>query len=1012
MKKLVVVFLVLFSLGFFLSAQASDVKSSSGSSEVGQSETFSWEKVPNAKKYGVSIEKLNEKGKWVKFYSTETRKTSIDVQLPPGSYRISISTFNILGKKTASDWTNFYVLDENVPYLFDNYFSKSRDWKVPVLYVDFKGEDLQSVSDFRNYITPAKGFDDNTFFIKGKNLFSPETRFYLVPSDKALDGGKEYIPFYTDRKEVQLKVVQRSPEKNGVYVSYDKNALYSGYYSLEARNGMSKDSIGILVFADRPLSIAPFNFEQDLRYKVNALNIENSGEMRFSVTGKGFDSNTKFSLIPTDTAGIEYPYAVDKDRNIVPVNLKGKNNVSDDGTVKLDFTCNVRDVKTGYYYIQADNGNKDTAQTLILLKLPLLADSNIDIQKITTKFNKRTKKLDFTVKGENLENAKAITLVSEYSAENGGNIKIPLKVSKSALQGAKFVTSLDPASVIFGDYMALIETTAGVIKEYFNIDKHFKARIISMNDAKAEREFLQPEEGSAENINFNSEIVDKVTFVDGEAEVKVTKPYLFPYVRASGASTADMLAEGGANVDFRFELDIFNNGWFNIGTGAKFNRDSYVEKSSFIDGNTSYSLETRRPELGVELTTRFLIPGKYLIPYIGGSVGYNLFNPAPDSELHDVISKIGSEGFLKASDLYAVASIGLTFVGIMDFRYNYEFHNLTNDWDNYTKSTFSLGIRMPIRSSVYTRTVLTQGAVITKGGEVRGTDYDNLSKVTFLDFDEGVTEVNGFEGYKSIQKVSFPATIETIGDRAFKNCENLESIRILGNKLSSIGEEAFAGDTYTYAITIPASVTYIGKDAFAGWTDGQVITLMWNAHDKVKRDLPGLQNTGAKILYLDGSPAEGYKYKSNFEDENNWKSFSDISYSRSTMLYKNYYHTAIYVKGAVHDTDELEISRLTNKNLADAIKNKSKVKFKVYGDGNKYMFYVKTTGNGYFATEFNTKEEKFTDVSIPLKSLSARVNTKVKKIDLDDIVFAQVVPVGKEGKAPVCNAYFFDFEVE
>ena len=104
--------------------------------------------------------------------------------------------------------------------------------------------------------------------------------------------------------------------------------------------------------------------------------------------------------------------------------------------------------------------------------------------------------------------------------------------------------------------------------------------------------------------------------------------------------------------------------------------------------------------------------------------------------------------------------------------------------------------------------------------------------------------------------------------------------------------------------------------------------------------------------------------------------------------------------------------RLTNKNLADAIKNKSKVKFKVYGDGNKYMFYVKTTGNGYFATEFNTKEEKFTDVSIPLKSLSARVNTKVKKIDLDDIVFAQVVPVGKEGKAPVCNAYFFDFEVE
>ena len=135
MKKLVAVFLVLISLGFSLAAQTTEVRSSSGSSEVGQSETFSWEEVPKARKYGVDIERLNEKGKWVKFYSKEIRKTSIDVQLPPGNYRISISTFNILGKKTASDWTNFYVLDESIPYLFDNYFSRPSEWKVPVLLV-------------------------------------------------------------------------------------------------------------------------------------------------------------------------------------------------------------------------------------------------------------------------------------------------------------------------------------------------------------------------------------------------------------------------------------------------------------------------------------------------------------------------------------------------------------------------------------------------------------------------------------------------------------------------------------------------------------------------------------------------------------------------------------------------------------------------------------------------------------------------------------------------------------
>lgn len=1013
MKKLATVFLLLFSLGFFLTAQASGVKkTSSEAGSTGQVETFSWEEVPKARKYGVSIEVLNEKGRWVKFYNKETRKTSVEVELPPGSYRISISTYNVLGKKTASEWTNFYILDESTPYLFDNYYNKSLEWKVPVLYVNFKDKDLKDVSGSRNFITAEKGFDENTFFIKGKNIFSPNVSFYLVPSDRALDGGKEYTPFYTARKEVKLEVVKSDPAKNGVYVSYNKNALYSGYYSLEVRNSMSKDSIGILVLADRPMSISPFEFEQDLRYKVNAINVENKNELLFSVKGKGFDSNTKFSLIPTDV-GIDYPYAVNQNRNRVPVNLKDKSNLDDEGTVKIDLTCNARDIKTGYYYIQAENADKGIAQSVILVKFPLQKDSDIVISKISTKYNKRTKKLDFTVKGDNLSKASAITLVSEYSKESGGNVKIPLKLSKSALQGAKFVTSLDPASFIFGDYIMLIETADGISKDYFTIDKHFKTRQITMNDAKAEKTFLRPEEGSSEDINFDSTIVEKVTIKEDQVTVTSKRPYLFPFIRISGATTSEMLSDGGANIDFRFENDIFNNGWFSFGPGVKYNRDAYVESISEISGNQVILTEYAKQELGAEFHSKIMIPNTYFSPYIGGGIGYNLINPETDTDFTNLFPKINEIGFYNSSDLYALTYFGITLTQVLDFRYNFEFHNLLKDRPlQYTRSTIAFGIKMPVRSSVYTRNVVSQGAVITKGGEVNAADYDNLSRLTYLEFDEGVTEVNGFMNYNVVQKISLPASIETIGDQAFKNCANLESVKILGSRLITIGDEAFAGDVFVVGITIPASVTYIGKDAFAGWTSGQTINLMWDADDKVSRNLEGLNNTGAMILYRNGTLAAGTEYKNAFENNNNWENYGGITYTKTSMSYKNSLYPAIHIKGFTAHTDENEISKLRNRNLADALNDSSKLKFKVFGDGNKYMLYICTSGNGYFAKEFNTKNGGTTDVSISLKSLERRPHSKQNKIDGNEIVFAQIVPVVPSNKVPACNAFFFDFEVE
>ena len=328
------------------------------------------------------------------------------------------------------------------------------------------------------------------------------------------------------------------------------------------------------------------------------------------------------------------------------------------------------------------------------------------------------------------------------------------------------------------------------------------------------------------------------------------------------------------------------------------------------------------------------------------------------------------------------------------------------------RSTIAIGIKMPVRSSVYTRHVLTQGAVITKGGEVDAANYDNLTRLSFLEFDEGVTEVNGFMNYNVVQSVSFPSTIEEIGDNAFKNCTSLREVNIIGKNLKTIGDGAFAGDTSLSVIAIPSSVTYIGKDAFAGWTRGQTVNLLWDANDPTSRSLEGLTNTEAMVLYRNGTPAGGSDYKNAFENFNNWENYNDIVYTKQAMMNKNLLYPSIHLKGHPNAYDESDVSKLTNRKLAEVLNGHSKLKFKVYGDGNKYMFFIRTSDNGYFAKEFNTKDGNITDVSISLKSLEARSYSKVNKYKENEIIFAQIIPVAPSGKQVSCNANFFDFEVE
>ena len=72
-----------------------------------------------------------------------------------------------------------------------------------------------------------------------------------------------------------------------------------------------------------------------------------------------------------------------------------------------------------------------------------------------------------------------------------------------------------------------------------------------------------------------------------------------------------------------------------------------------------------------------------------------------------------------------------------------------------------------------------------------------------------------FEQCKSLQSVTIPNSVTSIGDEAFSSCESLQSVTI-PNSVKSIGNRAFELCKSLQSVTIPNSVTSIGDGAFSG----------------------------------------------------------------------------------------------------------------------------------------------------------------------------------------------------
>ena len=105
---------------------------------------------------------------------------------------------------------------------------------------------------------------------------------------------------------------------------------------------------------------------------------------------------------------------------------------------------------------------------------------------------------------------------------------------------------------------------------------------------------------------------------------------------------------------------------------------------------------------------------------------------------------------------------------------------------------------------------LTDNGVLTISGKGEMNDYSLDIRAPWSRYD--------------IKRIIIGDGVTTIGQDAFRDCSSLTSVTI-PNSVTTIGDGAFSGCSFLTSVTIPNSVTTIGDGAFSGCTNLQKVNI-------------------------------------------------------------------------------------------------------------------------------------------------------------------------------------------
>lgn len=485
-----------------------------------QYQTFNWSKVEKASKYGVEVEQYSADGKWNSVISEKTTETNLEVLLYPGNYRVSIATYNVLGKKASStEWVEFTILDESEPYIFEDSFKINSSMKMPVLHVSIDKDAITYGKE--NTIEAVDDYVDNSFLVKGKNFFFPETRFFFKPKSRSVSGMSEE-PYVENRNFVELSVIRRDREKDGIYLSYNQDELFTGYYDFVIENpGNNFITKEILVITERAPVLKKDSLVMNRRYKAAEISFERRDSAVFSVTGTGFDSFTEFSFVPTDE-GYAYPFASSIERSEVVLTKDSKNCASNQGVVTVYFSLSPKEMQTGYYLLTGKNKDGRSFTQKYLVTVTELPETPVAlITEVSAKTKKEITKL--TIKGNNFAEDVKLTLVSAVNKDDSSNRKIPLTITEVKKNGKRIDAECSSSELSAGTYAVLAESKSSTSVCYFEVTAELDVSIATVDEKAVEEMFMRPEEKEVQLVEVPAgEIPESVVIKSTEKNGSLT----------------------------------------------------------------------------------------------------------------------------------------------------------------------------------------------------------------------------------------------------------------------------------------------------------------------------------------------------------------------------------------------------------------------------------------------------------------------------------------------------------